>query len=166
MYGKTSVHHSLPGGLVIAIACPNIHVTLVNVTAKGNTGGLGGNIAIFLVIFNANSSSIVIKNSRIMDGYALKGGGLAFWSKQNQEYTEYCNPGKNHDNILTICNTLFYNNSAILSGGAMYMAHLNHDTIVSHLKHVTIIIVFSRKAVGQDLLWILCSIVYNLCYLF
>ena len=138
MYGETSIHQWLPGGLIINIACPNIHVTLVNVTAKGNTGGLGGNIAIFLVLFNANSSNIVINNSRIMDGYALKGGGLAFRSRQNQEYTEYCNPGKNQsDNILMVSNT-FYNNSATKSGGAMYMAHLNYDTIVSHLKHVTI----------------------------
>ena len=78
MYEETSVHHKLPGGLIVDIASPNIHVTLINITAKGNTGGLGGNIAIFLVIFNANSSNVVINNSRIMDGYAFKGSGLAF----------------------------------------------------------------------------------------
>ena len=140
MYREASLEYLMDGGLVIAIFCPNIHVTLVNVTAKGNTGDLGGNIYIFLILFNANSSNIVINNSRIMDGYALKGGGLAFQSRQNQEYTENYNPGKYQSyNILTVSNTYFFNNSATNSGGAMYMAHLNHDTTVSHLKHVTII---------------------------
>ena len=135
MYGETSVHHKLPGGLIVDIASPN---TLINVTAKGNTGGLGGNIAIFLVIFNANSSNVVINNSHIMDGHAFKGGGLAFWSEQNQKYTGLdFNAEKDH-NILTICNTYFHNNSATHSGGALYMAHFSYDTTISHLKHVTI----------------------------
>ena len=140
MYGETSVNHSVAGGLIIDIDCLNIHVTLVNVTAKGNTGGLGGNVAIFLIIFNVNSSSIVIKNSHIIDGYASKGGGLAFWSKQSYTFINY-NTFEKHSfdrNILTICDTVFYKNSALNSSGAMYMAHYSHDTTVSHLKHITI----------------------------
>ena len=138
MYGETSVHHSLPGGLIIAIACPN--VTLVNVTAKGNTGGIGGNVIIFLMIFKVNSSNIFINNSCIMDGYAMKGGGLAFWSKQSQlgqEYTEYYNSEKGN-NILTICNTNFHNNSATNSDSAMYISYFSYNTTISHLKHVTV----------------------------
>ena len=88
MYGETSLEHSVAGGLVIFIASPNIHVTLVNVTAKGNTGDLGSNIAIFFIIFDASSSSVVVNNCRIMDGYAFIGGGLAFWSEQNRVHNK------------------------------------------------------------------------------
>ena len=135
MYGETSLEHSAAGGIVIFIASPNIHVTLVNVTAKGNTGGLGGNIAIFLAIFNANSSIIVVKHGHIMDGYALKGGGLAFWSKQNRLIT-FEKHSFDHS-ILTLHDTHFNNNSALYSCSAMYIAHYSHDT-TSHLKHISI----------------------------
>ena len=134
MYG-TSLEHSVAGGLVIIIASPNIHVTLVNVTAKGNTGGLGGNIGIFLAIFNANSSIIVVKHCHIMDGYAFKGGGLAFLLKQNHIHT-FEKHSFDH-RILTLQDTYFNNNSALNSSSAMYIAHYNHDT-TSHLKHITI----------------------------
>ena len=143
MHGVTAqyIDYTAAGGLTIAINSPNTYVTIVNVTTRGNTGGLGGNIAIFLIIFNANSSSIVIKSTYIADGSALKGGGLAFWSKQSRlsrEYTEYYNFENDYgDHILTICNTSFHNNTAIHSSGAMYMAHYNDDA-VSHLKQVTI----------------------------
>ena len=141
MYGETLLEQSA-AGLVIEIFCPNIYVTLNNVTAKGNNGGLGGNIAIFLIISKANSSSTVINNSRIMDGHALKGGGLVFISRQSHMHTmKYPTIIENHSfdlGILTICDTIFHNNSAIISGGAMYMAHHSYDTTISYLKHITI----------------------------
>ena len=136
MYG-TSLDHSVAGGLVFIIASPNIHVTLVNITAKGNTGGLGGNIAIFLAIFNANSSIIVIKHGHIMDGYALKGGGLAFLLKQNHDIVHTFEKHSFDHSILTLHDTHFNNNSALISSSAMYIAHYSHDT-TSHLKHITI----------------------------
>ena len=74
----------------------------------GNTGGLGGNIAIILKTFNANSSSIVVKHSRVMDGYAIQGGGLAFLSKQSLVYIKH-NTFEKHSfshRILTICDTV------------------------------------------------------------
>ena len=141
MYGMTSYDHSsVAGGLTIAISGPNVNVRIVNVTAKGNTGSIGGNIALFLMLYKANSSSVVINNSRILNGYAMKGAGLAFWSLQSREYDNSDNEKYFCDrNILTICNTNFNNNFAIDSGGAMYMAHYNHATmIISDLKQVTI----------------------------
>ena len=142
MYGETLLEQSA-AGLVIEIFCPNIYVTLNNVTAKGNNGGLGGNIAIFLIISKANSSSTVINNSRIIDGHALKGGGLVFISRQSHMHDTMKYPTiiENHSfdlGILTICDTIFHNNSAIISGGAMYMAHHSYDTTISYLKHITI----------------------------
>ena len=54
-------------GLTTAINSPNIHVTIVDVTTRGNTGDLGENIkALFLILFKVNSSSVVIKTSHML----------------------------------------------------------------------------------------------------
>ncbi|MCG8626828.1 MAG: hypothetical protein MJE68_33105, partial [Proteobacteria bacterium] len=101
---------------------------------------MGGNIAIFFTIFNTKSSSIVVKNCHIMDGYAFRGGGLAFWSNQNHVYNKTHDMLEKHlfdRSILIIRDTTFYNNSASNSSGAMYTAHNSHDT-TNHLKHITI----------------------------
>lgn len=140
MYGETSLHHSDAGGLIISIYCPNVHVSIVNVTARGNTGGLGGNIAIFLEIFEHSCSSIAINKCHILDGTSTKGGGLAFWSKQSQKYfdKEYVHHLPVDQNILTISNTIFYNNFASKSSGAVYIAHYSHATMISYLKQITL----------------------------
>lgn len=53
--------------LTIAINSLNIHITIVDVTTRGNTGDLEGNIkALFLILFKVNSSSVVIKNSHML----------------------------------------------------------------------------------------------------
>ena len=75
-----------------------------------------------------------------MDGYAFKGGGLAFLLKQSLVYIKY-NTFEKHSfahRILTICDTVFYNNFALNSSGAMYMAHYGHDNRICHLKHIDI----------------------------
>ena len=149
MHKETSLEYLMDGGLVISIACPNIHITLVNVTAKGNTGGLGGNIAIFFIIFNANSSRIDVKNCRIMDGYAFKGGGLAFWSEQNHKTYHMLEKHSFDDSILIIHDTTFYNNHALNSSGAMYIAHYSHDT-TNRLNHITITNCTFTKNKGRE----------------
>ena len=141
MHKETSLEYFklMDGGLVIAIFCPNIHVTLVNITAKRNTGWLGGNIAIFLTVFNTDSSSIVVRNCHIMDGYAFKGGGLAFYAEQNHVHkTDDTIEKHSFDrSILIIRDTTFYNNCALKSSGAMYIAEYSQDA-TNRLKHITI----------------------------
>ena len=123
MYGEDS---NAAGGLSIYINHDNVHITIVNVTAKGNTGSQGGNLALLVVLDTINSSSIDISNSRIMDGRAKKGAGVKFWSIQNQNsegsFLHTVHP------ILSVRSTLFNNNSAKITGGAMYMSYTSPCT--------------------------------------
>ena len=128
MYGETKGLYNAAGGLNVFIHRPSVHVRITNVTARGNMGENGGNIALFLAVFTLNSSDIVLSHSRVTDGRATKGGGLRFWSKQNETSEEHYikkSADSNDLQILIIKDTLFQNNSVIISGGAMYMAYYN-----------------------------------------
>ena len=129
MYGETKGLYNAAGGLNIFIHRPSVHVRITDVTAQGNTGENGGNVALFLVAYTMNSSDIVISHSQVIDGRATKGGGLRFWSKQNQtsgdHYIENSVLSSDHQ-LLVINDTLFHNNTARTTGGAMYMAYYNN----------------------------------------
>ena len=78
-----------------------------------------------------------------MDGYAFKGGGLAFWSNQNHVHfkTHHMLEKQLFDRSiqnLIIRDATFYNNSALKPSDALYIAHNSHDT-TNYLKHITII---------------------------
>ena len=138
MYGETS-KTTATGGLNVFIYRPNVHVKISNTTAGGNVGENGGNLALFLVAFGNNCSTIVIDQSRIINGSATKGGGLRFWSKQNH-HKEKCDTYHDH-RFLSIRNTLFQNNVVKQTGGAVYMAYYsnssNHNGCDSVLWHAT-----------------------------
>ena len=123
MYGEGI---SAAGGLNMYINCAKVHVTIMNVTAKGNIGSYGGNLALFVMLYTINSSSIDISNSRIMDGRAIKGAGVKFWYKQNQKYDgsflHTVHP------VLSIRKTFFQNNFATITGGAIYMSYNKPST--------------------------------------
>ena len=137
LFGKaTSKTYHSAGGLKLQILCPGICVTLNHVTAYGNRGKTGGNLAISITDFgHPNVSSVTIRNSNISNGMAKKGGGLRLWSEINKndnkpvsdlhdgdvEYQQISI--LKHRMILTIVNTTFNNNHAYDIGGAVYIAH-------------------------------------------
>ena len=132
MYGETTGLYNAAGGLNVFIHRPRVHVRMTNITAQGNTGENGGNIALFLVVFtlNVNSGDIVLSHSRVIDGTAAKGGGLRFWSKQNQTSAwDHCVEKSIDQQLFIINDTLFHNNTATITGGAMYVAyyHINSE---------------------------------------
>ena len=129
LYGQTVGEFNAAGGLNVFIYCPNVHITIENVTTKGNIGANGGNLALFLKLFSTNSGSMAINGSHIVDGRANKGGGLRFWLKQNR-ITKRSSSHRVHT-IFSIQNTLFHNNSVRQTGGAMYMAYYNNSTMNS-----------------------------------
>ena len=130
MYGVTKGNYSTAGGLNVFVNCPNVHVTIVDVTTQGNVGTHGGNLALFLMVSTVNGSSIVMDDSRILDGKARKGGGMRLWSKH--EVTGEGSFAHNHTHqILTISNTRFHNNRVNQTGGAMYIAFYNKKTVSS-----------------------------------
>ena len=109
----------LSGGINVYIRRPNVIVKIVNVTAQGNIGENGGNLALFLFLYSVNSSMIIIDNSCISDGKAKKGGGLRVWTS---------NGSTNNSSRVFIRNTLFRNNSCWSAGGALYIAYYSEDT--------------------------------------
>ena len=127
MYGETKDYYSAAGGLNVFIYSPGVHVTISDVTSQGNVGINGGNLALLLMTFTVNSSSIMIESSHIVDGRARKGGGLRFWSKHKLIEEESVMRDIHH--TLKITNTRFQNNHVQQTGGAIYMAFYNNNTI-------------------------------------
>ena len=110
----SNVHHQeYPSatGLTLQISCPAITVNINNITVSGNQADNGGNLAINFTYFtgsyyNGSVPSVVINNSRIVDGIGHRGGGLRVWSiiasanKEDGRITNSC--------ILHISNTQFF----------------------------------------------------------
>ena len=129
MYGRNNKSSNAAGGLNVYMNCSiGVHVTIFNVTTRGNSG-TNGNLALYLVDYATGSgSSIVINHSRIMDGRGIKGGGLRFWSHHNRQ-TRECFTLNVHQ-IFTIIDTTFHNNSVDQTGGAMYIAYYNNSCLL------------------------------------
>ena len=125
----SNVHHqgySSAAGLTLQISCPAITVNISNITVSGNQADNGGNLAINFTYFtgsyyNRRVPSVVINNSRIVDGIGYRGGGLRVWStvpltnKEDGRITNSC--------ILHISNTQFFRNHAQAGGGALYISY-------------------------------------------
>ena len=103
-------------GLQYFVLCPGIHVKMENITAEANRGSNGGNIAIVLEDVGPTASDIIINNSRIIKGYAKKGGGIRVWLKIKTK--------EDVQNIssLSVFNSIFTENYAKSSGGAIYVS--------------------------------------------
>ena len=131
MYGnEVSNKHHNASGLQVLIFCPKIHVIVNNITAYGNKGINGGNLALCLKYFDPEISTITIRNSDISNGLAVKGGGIRFWSQIETSIENSHNKNLN-TSILTIENSTFSNNVANITGGAMYIAHYETENYAS-----------------------------------
>ena len=125
MYGEETAYKVYnASGLQVLIACPNISVVMENITAHGNRGINGGNLALSLDLtyFGSDVSTIDISNSNISNGWAVKGGGIRFWS-QIETGSSVQENTHNNTIILNIFNSTFSNNVASITGGALYIAH-------------------------------------------
>ena len=120
MYGQNGRR---AGGLNIHLHCTNVNVVFENMKAQGNTGHLGGNVWVFMTLFATNSSKLVISNSRITDGRALKGAGMRFVSNTKSDSTGSFT--LQTQLILSINHTLFHGNIGAVTGGAMYLAFMH-----------------------------------------
>ena len=109
MYGEeTADRFYSASGLQVLIFCPKVHVIMDNITAHGNIGINGGNVALGLTDFGSKVSTIIIRNSNISEGWAENGGGMKFWSisKANSGVLK----SYHNINILNILNSTFSNN--------------------------------------------------------
>ena len=137
LYGRETQngHYYNASGLQLLIYCHGINVKLNNITAKGNRGINGGNLALSLTDFGFNVSTITINNSNFEEGQALKGGGIQFWSQIETNIENFENIS-----ILTISHSRFYNNIANSTGGAMYITHyVAEDYFPKHKRRQIII---------------------------
>ena len=125
MYGGKHGFYKAAGGLSIYINHTGVNVNIINITAHHNIGSNSGNVALLLT---TEGSKIVINHSRITDGRAFKGGGLRFWYKQNQ-YAARDSCSRKVSHVLTITNTIFEGNLVKQTGGAMYVAYYNNNTL-------------------------------------
>ena len=128
MYGNeiSNKHHNA-SGLQVLIFCPKIQAIMNNITVYGNKGINGGNLALCLNYCDPHISTISISNSNISNGWAAKGAGIRFWSQiETSIENNYNNTG-----ILTIENSIFSNNEANTTGGAMYIAHYETESYIN-----------------------------------
>ena len=138
MYGKNNI---TAGGLNVEIYNTNVHVKITNVTAKGNTGYNGGNMALFVTLFTTNYGSIIIENSHILEGRATHGGGINIVTKPKEMENNKGLLCQHHgiQHFLKITNTLFHKNVAHITGGAMYIIYKNINTEAAGIRRKMII---------------------------
>ena len=130
IYGKETLYKYRygAGGLQVMINCSRIRVLIDKVTAHGNTGVNGGNIALSLSDLGSDVSTITINNSNISNGWATKGAGVRFWSRIVRREADANNT---NDIFFSISNTIFSNNAVNKTGGAMYIAHYEAENFQS-----------------------------------
>ena len=136
---NTAMDYPFAAGLTVVIRCPNIAVYFDNVTAIGNSGGDGGNLAfIFHTPGLDQVPPVVVNNSHIKNGVAVEGGGI-FASLVEPVLPSNMpeqNGTENHS-ILHVENTEFINNSAYFLGGAIGIRQKESST-VSHIGDIVI----------------------------
>ena len=119
LYGRDPHDYRNATGLQFFIYSRGVHVTMLNIVARGNRGYQGGNIALTLVDFGSNVSTVTINNSKIVEGQAQRGGSaLRLWSliKTGSEFSQ-------NVKFLQIFNCTFSSNYAKDAGGAIYIEH-------------------------------------------
>ena len=130
------------GGLTFDIRCPNVQVSISNITALNNVGASGGNLAF---LFRKYSNvSVKISDSQIEGGYAHESGGgmSAIFS----DSPPVCGPNILNNSILHVYRTNFTSNAAIYYGGGVYMKQKQTDCVVENL--ITFVdVIFKRNLV-------------------
>ena len=124
-------------GLIIFIYIPSVDVCIDNITVKHNIGTHGGNVAIQVTDFHENTSKIAINNSVIVNGSAIRGGGLQFWVQvHNKPNPQHITVASKRHYIMNMTNTNFTNNSAGESGGGIYIGHYESNVTDSVVRHI------------------------------
>ena len=103
------------GGLSIDIKCPNVRVTIVNVTMLNNKGNAGGNLAISFQHYS--NVSVEIIGSHFEGGSSLKGGGMFVTFIETLPKNVTCEAKVHHNQLLHVYNTNFTHNVASKHGG-------------------------------------------------
>ena len=143
MYGNTShaTDHTTEleskvqaTGLVIHVSCTNVFVLVSDVTlghneAHGNSSK-GGNLHIsFYNTSHHINNSIVIENSKILNGVAVIGGGVYikyfFTGSKTRSKTDF----QACENKITFRNTNFTGNSGSMRGGAMHLLFVQSEMV-------------------------------------
>ncbi len=124
-----AIEYPFAAGLTVVIKCSNVAVSLDNITADGNIGGDGGNLAI---VFHTpelfRSHHVVINNSHISNGTAIEGGGLFVSIVEPRAQRNNSQILENNHTILSIINTEFTNNTALYLGGAVGIRQKGSNT--------------------------------------
>ena len=152
MYGRLSydIRYFYASGLIIHIYIPSVHVCIHKMTAKHNVGYHGGNVAIHITDIHENTSTVAISNSLIVNGSAIRGGGLQFWAKtQFERHNTHNMVNTTNRLIINITNTVFANNSAGESGGGVYIGHYETETIDTTVRHISFVnCTFSQNSIN------------------
>lgn len=135
MYGydvyKTSNFYPYASGLTLLIDCPFVHATISNITAMHNVADSGGNLAIRLnfTAYQPGIGSILVQNSRILNGVGHRGGGLRVWSRIHGAHDISCSNLSQNYTTLRVVNTSFTGNYAHSAGGALYISHYEEQHV-------------------------------------
>ena len=134
MYGYTSYYtmdHSTENklqatGLVIYVSCTNVFVNVSNVTLGHNqahsNSSKGGNLHIsFHNTSHRINNSILIENSKIMNGTAVIGGGVYIKYFLTDSKINTKSDFQACENQITFRNTNFTGNNGSVRGGAVYL---------------------------------------------
>ena len=123
------------GGLSITVKCFDTNINITNVTFTGNRGGDGGNLAI--LIHNMTSSqnnivhSIIISECLFHKGHGLVGGAIyiSFMNSPGENKQVCESKGSYYHPLLLIINSVFSENHAGRTGGAIFMKY--HESLFS-----------------------------------
>ena len=145
-------------GLSIDLKCPNITVTIDNVTMSNNIGNTGGNIAILFHTFQTHFSiSVNILNSIIEGGYAPEGGGGMYAEfvvesskKFNSKTIPTCPENYQYHKLLYIYNTSFTDNVVMYEGSGVYLRQKQSLTLCSREEITFTNVTFKRNSVKKS----------------
>ena len=128
---KSGDFYPSASGLTLLISCPFVNAVLTNIVAVNNSADDGGNLAIELG-FSAQTSgnfSVLLQDSRIINGMGHRGGGLRVWSKIPSAENVTSKRLAHSYKTLRVVNTKFIGNHARLAGGALYISHYEQECI-------------------------------------
>lgn len=143
-------------GLSIDLECPNVTVTIDNVTMSNNTGNTGGNLAILFYTFQTHFSiSVYILNSIIEGGHAPEGGGMYAefvvrpQKSSNANFKPICPENHQYHKLLHIYNTSFTDNAVMYKGSGVYLRQKQSLSLCSREEIIFTNVTFRRNSVNK-----------------